>query len=69
MIFQAGNVHESASLFIFKEKNLYERQYRIRFHDLDGPVYYPNHVQVHIASTPTPKKNLTSFETMLSPNQ
>ena len=25
-----------------KEKN-YMKDNRIRFHDLDGPVYYPNH--------------------------
>ena len=40
MIVQAGNVHESASLFNLKEKNLYRKDSRIQTHDLDGPVYY-----------------------------
>ena len=45
-----------------------------------GLVYYANHwttevlldsgeiIEVHIASTPTPKKNLTSFGTVFNPN-
>ena len=40
MIFQAGNVHESASLFNLKEKYIYMKESRIRTHDLDDPVYW-----------------------------
>ena len=46
MIFQAGNVHESASLFNLKEEKLirkiagYEPTTQI---DPDSPVYYANH--------------------------
>ena len=46
MIFQAGTVHESASLFNLKEKKniyIYMRDNRIRNDDPDGPVYYANH--------------------------
>ena len=43
MIFQAGNVHESASLFNLKEKKFDTKDSRIRTHDPDGPVYYANH--------------------------
>ena len=43
MIFQAGNVLESASLFNLKEKNICTKDSRIRTHDLDAPVYYANH--------------------------
>ena len=43
MIFQAGNVHESVSLFNLKEKKIYMKDNRIRTDDLDGPVYYANH--------------------------
>ena len=42
MIFQAGNVHESASLFNLK-KQINKKDSRIRTHDPDGPVYYANH--------------------------
>ena len=62
MIFQAANVHESASLFNLKEKKIDKKDMhsKIRTHDPDGPVSTP---------TPTPKKNLTSFKTVLNPNQ
>ena len=43
MIFQAGNVHESASLFTLKEKKIDMKDSRIRIHDPDSPVYYANH--------------------------
>ena len=43
MIFQAGTVHESASLFNLKEKKIYMRDNRIRTAHPDGPVYYANH--------------------------
>ena len=43
MIFQARNVHESASLFNFKEKKIDTKDSRIRTHDPDGAVYYANH--------------------------
>ena len=43
MIFQAGNVHESASLFNLKEKKIDMKDSRIRTHDPDGAVYYANH--------------------------
>ena len=43
---------------------------RIRTHDPDGPVFYANHALNHLLGlTPTQKKNLTSFETVLNPNQ
>ena len=42
MIFQAGNVHESASLFNLKEKKNMEDN-RIQTDNLDGQVYYANH--------------------------
>ena len=38
MIFQAGNVHESASLFNLKEKKNDTKDSRIRTHDPGGPV-------------------------------
>ena len=38
MIFQAGNVHESAGLFNLKEKKNNTKNSRIRTHDPDGPV-------------------------------
>ena len=40
MIFQAGNVHESASLFNLKEKNISRKDSTIQTHDPGGPVYY-----------------------------
>ena len=43
MIFQAGNVHESAILFNLNEKEIYMKDSRNRTHDLDGPVYYATH--------------------------
>ena len=43
MIFQAGNVHESASLFNLKEKKNDMSRSRIRTHDPEGPVYHTNH--------------------------
>ena len=43
MIFQAGNVHETASLFNLKEKNNYMKDCSIRTNDLDCPLYYANH--------------------------
>ena len=42
MIFQAGNVLESVSLFNSKEKND-TKDSRIRTHDPDGSVYHANH--------------------------
>ena len=42
MIFQAGNVHESASLFNLKEKNDMKGS-RIRIHDPEDPIYQANH--------------------------
>ena len=42
MIFQAGNVRESASLFNLKEKN-YMKDSKIQTHDLDGLVCCANH--------------------------
>ena len=43
MIFQDGNIYESASLFNLKEQKIDTKDSRIRTHDPDGPVYYPNH--------------------------
>ena len=43
MIFQAGNVHESASLFNLKEKKPDMKDSRILTYDPDGAVYYANH--------------------------
>ena len=43
MIFQARNVHESASLFNLREKNINKKDSRIRTHDPDDAVYYANH--------------------------
>ena len=43
MIFQAGNVHESASLFNLKEKKIDTEESRIVTHDPEGIVYYANH--------------------------
>ena len=43
MIFQAGNVHESASRFTLKEKKIDTKDSGIRTHDPDGAVYYANH--------------------------
>ena len=43
MIFQAGNVHESASPFNLKEKKIDTKDRRIRTHDPDSLVYYANH--------------------------
>ena len=43
LIFRAGNVHESASLFNLKEKKIDRKASRIWTHDPDGPVYYDNH--------------------------
>ena len=42
MIFQAGNVYESANLFNLKKKND-TTDSRIRTHDSDSPVSYTNH--------------------------
>ena len=42
MIFQAGNVHESASLLNLKEKKIDMKGRRIRTHDPEGPVYHTN---------------------------
>ena len=39
MIFQAGNVHESASLFNLKEKKLMRKTVGFK-PDPNGPVYY-----------------------------
>ena len=40
MIFQVGNVYESASLFNLKEKKNYMKDSTgMRTHDLDSPVY------------------------------
>ena len=80
MRFQAGNVHESASLFNLKEKKFDTEDGRIRTHDPDGAVYYANHqttedllesgVFKYIWHQPQPKnKNLTCFETVFNPNQ
>ena len=38
MIFQAGNVHESASLVNLKEKKFDMEEIRIRTRDSDGPI-------------------------------
>ena len=44
MIFQAGNVRESASLFNLKlKKKKIMVDSRIRTHDLEEPVCYANH--------------------------
>ena len=43
MIFQTGNVHESAILSNLKEKKVDLKDRRIRTRDPDGPVYYANH--------------------------
>ena len=43
MIFQAGNVYESANLFNLKEKKNDTKDSRIRTHDRDDPVCYANH--------------------------
>ena len=43
MIFQAGNVYESANLFNLKKKKNDTTDSRIRTHDSDGPVSYTNH--------------------------
>ena len=43
MIFQGGNVYESANLFNLKEKKNDTKDSRIRTHDSDGPVCYANH--------------------------
>ena len=44
MIFQAGNVHESAILFNLKEKNIFDMKgSRIRTHDPEDPVHHTNH--------------------------
>ena len=43
MLFQAGNVHQSASLFNLKEKKLDIKDSKIRTYDPDGAVYYANH--------------------------
>ena len=43
MIFQAGNVDESASLFNLKEKQIGVKDSRIRTHDQDDPVHHTNH--------------------------
>ena len=78
MIFQAGNVYESASLFNLEENKIDAKDGRIRTHDPNGLVYYAYHwttedlldrneiIKVHIASTPTPKTNLTSFKQCLT---
>ena len=42
MIFQAGNVHESASLLNLKEKKIDMKGRRIRTHDPEGQVYHTN---------------------------
>ena len=42
MIFQAGNVHESASLFNLKEK-IDMKSSKIWTHDPENPVYHANH--------------------------
>ena len=43
MIFQAGNVHESATLFNVKEKKNDLKDGSFRANYLDSPVYYTNH--------------------------
>ena len=43
MIFQAGNVYESASLFNLKENKIDAKDGRIRTHDPNGLVYYAYH--------------------------
>ena len=40
MIFQARNVHESASLFNLKEKKIDMKGNKIRTHDPEDPVYH-----------------------------
>ena len=46
MVFQAGNVHESASLFNLKENKLIWKTVGFETHDPGGPeaVYYANHM-------------------------
>ena len=41
-LFQAGNVHESASLFNLKEKKIDMKGSRIRTHDPEDPVSTPH---------------------------
>ena len=44
MIFQAGDVHESASLFSdLKEKKINMKDSGIRTHNPGGPIYYADH--------------------------
>ena len=43
MTFQAGNVHESASLFNLKGKKVGMKGSTIRTHDPEGPAYNTNH--------------------------
>ena len=43
MIFQAGNVHESASLFNVKEKKINLKDSKIRTNVPEVPVYFANH--------------------------
>ena len=44
MIFQAWNVHESASLFNLKEKKINTEDSRIWTYAPYGPVYYVSHL-------------------------
>ena len=44
MIFQAGDVHETANLFNLKEKKYINmKDSRMRTHNPGGPIYYANH--------------------------
>ena len=44
MIFQAGNVHESASFFNLKEKKMFDvKDSKIWTYDPGHPVYHTNH--------------------------
>ena len=62
MIFQAGNVYESASLFNWKEKKIDMKGGRFWTHDLENLVYHANHqmdggeIFKYIEHQPQPKK-------------
>ena len=65
----------------FERKKLDTKDSRIETQDPDGLVYYANHkttedlldgseiILVHMASTPTPKKEHNQFRTVHNPNQ
>ena len=66
IIFQAGNVHESASLSaIWKSRDLENLIYHANYQTTADLTDREEIILVHRASTPTQKKNLTSLETVL----